>query len=303
VGQAALSWLILHSFLAVFRTRFSIDYVVWCRIHRAAYLIFALGFVHGFARGDDLKRHAMQTLWVLLLAGAGLLAFHAHFLRPRALRENRHRIRELISETHNTTTLVLAPETGERFHYLPGQFMFLTPLDPDLPLEEHPFTISSSPARRGVLCATIKSVGDFTAHIKHWQSGGHILVDGPHGKFSCLLHPHANRLVFVAGGVGITPMMSMIRFLWDTGDPRPIRLIDANQAEADLIFRDELEQMQNEIDLCVVHILSRPSVDWRGERGAASSVCGPPAMMKSVAANLRVLQIAPDRIYSEAFSL
>ncbi|HVA71814.1 MAG TPA: ferric reductase-like transmembrane domain-containing protein [Candidatus Limnocylindrales bacterium] len=319
VGQLALLLLIVHSVLAVFRTSFSIDYVVWRRIHRAAFLIFSLAFVHGFAEGDDLKRHAMQVLWVILLVGAGSLAFHAHFLKPRTLRQNRHRIMELIPETHNTTTLVLAPETGERFQYLPGQFMFLTPLEPNEPLEEHPFTISSSPAQRGVLTATIKSVGDFTAHIKDWRTGEHILVDGPHGKFSYLLHRHADRLVFIAAGVGITPLMSMIRFLRDTGDPRPIRLIYANQTETDIIFRDELEQMQNEIDLHVVHILSRPSEDWRGERGrvsreflsrfieeergAAFYVCGPPLMMKSVAADLSVLQVPPDRIYSENFSL
>ncbi|MHB8410537.1 MAG: ferredoxin reductase family protein [Candidatus Acidiferrales bacterium] len=319
VGQTALFLLIIHSILAVFRTRFSLDYVVWRRIHRAAFLIFALAFVHGFLVGDDLKRLPMQALWVVLLTGAGLLAFYAHFLKPRALGRNRHRITELIPETHNTTTLVLAPETGEQFRYLPGQFMFLTPLDANFPLEEHPFTISSSPAQKGILTATIKSVGNFTAHVKNWTSGGHILVDGPHGKFSYLLHPHADRLVFVAGGVGITPLMSMMRFLRDTQDPRPIRLIYANQTEADIIFRDELEQMQTEMDLRVVHVLSRPSADWRGERGRISRefldrfiekepgvacyVCGPPAMMESAVADLKALQIPPDRIHSEEFSL
>ena len=319
MGQAALVLLILHSLLAVFRARFSIDYVVWRRIHRGAYLIYALGFVHGFAQGGDLKRHAMQVLWVLLLAGVGFLAFHAHFLRPRALRRNRYRIVECIPETHNTTTLVLAPETGKRFHYLPGQFMFLTPLDPNFPLEEHPFTISSSPSQSGILCATIKSAGDFTARVRHWRSGEHILVDGPYGRYSYLLHPHADRLVFIAGGVGITPMMSMIRFLRDIGDSRPIRLIYANQTEDDIIFRDELEDIQSKMDLRVVHILSRPSADWRGERGrisreflsrfmeekraAACYVCGPPAMMKSAAADLRAIQIEPSRIYVENFSL
>lgn len=317
-GQAALLLLIVHSSLAVFRARLGIDYTVWRRIHRGAYLIFALGLVHGFVQGGDLKRHAMEVLWVLLLAGVGLLAFHAHLLRPRALRRNRYRIIECIPETHNTTTLVLAPERGERFHFLPGQFMFLTPLDPNFPLEEHPFTISSSPSQSDILCATIKSVGDFTARVKHWRSGEYILVDGPHGRFSYLLHPRADRLVFVAGGVGITPMMSMIRFLRDIGDPRPIRLIYANQTEGDIIFRDELEEMQNKMDLRVVHILSHPSADWRGERGrisceflsrfleeeraAACYVCGPPAMMKSAAADLRAIQIKPSLIFAEKFS-
>ena len=319
VGESALALLILHSVLAVFRNRFSLDYVVWRRIHRLAFLIFAMGFIHGFAVGDDLKQHAMQALWVFLLAGAGLLAFHAHFLKPRALLQNRYRIVELIPETRNATTLVLAPETGERFRYLPGQFMFLTPLAPNLPLEEHPFTIASSPARKGDLCVTIKSVGGFTAQVPHWKSGEHLLVDGPHGKFSYLLHPHADRLVFVAGGVGITPLMSMVRFLRDTGDPRPIRLIYLNRSEADIIFRDELERIQNEIDFRVVHILSQPSADWQGERGrisrevlgrfmegergASCYVCGPPAMMESAIAHLRALHIAPGRIYSERFAL
>lgn len=319
LGQAALLLLIAHSVLAIFRTKFSIDYAVWRRIHRVAYLIFALGFAHGFVKGDDWKRHYAEALWVLILAGTSLLVFHARFIKPRVLHRTRHRITEIIRENHNTTTLVLTPEAGARFNYLPGQFMFLTPLRPNLPPEEHPFTISSSPTQPGILSATIKSVGDFTACVQHWQSGKHILVDGPHGKFSYLFHPHANRLVFVAGGVGITPMMSMLRFLRDTGDDRPVRLIYANRTEADILFRDELSRLESETHLRLTHLLSNPSVNWQGERGRISReflskfideerdatyyVCGPPALMKSIVADLQTLQIIPSRIHSETFSI
>lgn len=319
LGHAALLLLILHSVLAMFRTKFNFDYVVWRRIHRGAYLIFALGLVHSFVQGDDLKRHFVQGLWVALLVGVGLVTFNAHFLRPRKLRQNRYRVEEVIPETHNTTTLSLLPEKGDRFRYLPGQFMFLTFLSPVLPIEEHPFTISSSPSQGERLSATIKSAGDFTAKIRRLRTGDHVLIDGPHGNFTFLAHSHSHRLVFIAGGVGITPLMSMLRFLRDTGDRRLVRLIYANRTEADIIFREELERMQAEINLRLIHVISRPSAAWKGESGRLSRellahlvendregafyVCGPPALMNSTLTNLRSLGISPKRIHSENFSL
>lgn len=320
LGQAALVLLVVNIVLALFKTKFNLDYVVWRRIHRGAYLIFALGFVHSFAQGDDLKRHFVQGLWILLLVGIGLVAFHAHFLRPRRLRRNRYRVAELIPETGDTTTLLLAPENGRHcFRYLPGQFMFLTLMSPTLPMEEHPFTISSSPAQRKTLSATIKAAGDFTAQLRRLRAGDYALVDGPHGNFSFLARSRAQPLVFIAGGVGITPLMSMLRFLRDTGEPRRVRLIYANHKEADIIFREELERMRAEMKLRVIYVLSRPSAEWEGERGrisrellgrfleedghAAFYVCGPPAFMKSAIAHLRALGIGPNRIYSENFSL
>lgn len=319
LGQAALLLLLIHITAALLRPKLTIDYIVWRRIHKGAYLIFTLGFVHSFAQGDDLKSHALQLVWIILLCVIGGFFFHRHFARPRRLRRNAYRVVELVKETHDTTTVILAPAKGAPFSYLPGQFMFITPQAAVIPKEEHPFTISSSPARGQQLSATIKSSGDFTAQMPRLRAGDSVLVDGPYGNFSFQALPYASKFVFIAAGVGITPFMSMLRALRDTEDRTPCLLIYGNRTEADIIFRAELDEMESAMHLRVLHVLSRPSSEWKGERGrvgrellvrctegfrkAAFYVCGPCEMMKSTIAELKSLGIDPARIHSEEFSL
>jgi len=127
----------------------------------------------------------------------------------------------MIPETHDVTTLVLSPEHDSGFSYLPGQCMFLTPLSHEVPREEHPFIISSSPAVRKVISATIKASGEFTRQAGCLSQGDRVLVDGPYGNFSFLARSYTSRFVFIAGGVAVTPLMSMLRFLRDTSDKAP----------------------------------------------------------------------------------
>lgn len=319
LGQAALLLLLVHTTAALFRPRLGIDYVVWRRIHKGAYLIFALGFVHSFAQGDDLKNQTLQLVWIILLCVIAGVFFHSHFARPQRLRKSAYRVVGLMQETHDTTTVVLAPAKGPSFSYMPGQFMFITPHAPELPKEEHPFTISSSPVRREQISATIKSSGDFTAKVPRLRAGDSVLVDGPYGNFSFQSLAYASKFVFIAAGVGITPFMSMLRALRDVEDRTPCLLIYGSRTEADIIFRSELDEMESAMPLRVIHVLSRPSSEWKGEKGrvgrellgrciedfreAAFYVCGPGAMVKSTIAELMSLGLNCAQIHSEEFSL
>jgi predicted ferric reductase len=197
--------------------------------------------------------------------------------------------------------------------------MFLTPLNSEIPREEHPFTISSSHAGKDYVSATIKISGDFTALVGRLQPGEPVLVDGPYGKFSFLAQPHPSHFVFIAAGVGITPLMSMLRSLREAGEKTPCLLIYGSRTDRDIIFKLELEKMESTMDLRVIHVLSQPSREWKGEKGrvgpdilrrhalrfrtAAFYVCGPPAMMGAVIRSLIALGVAADQIYYENFSL
>ena len=138
-----------------------------------------------------------------------------------------------------------------------------------LPAEEHHFTISSSPALAGSHTSTIKASGDFTAQIARVKPGDPVAIQAPFGRFSHVFYPEEQDLVFIAGGIGITPLMSNLRHLRDTGARRRVLLLYANRGEADIVFREELDRMAGAEapQVEVVHILTRPDGNWPGESG------------------------------------
>jgi predicted ferric reductase len=128
--------------------------------------------------------------------------------------------------------------------------------------------------------------------------------------------------VFIAGGIGITPMISMLRTLADRGDRRPLRLIYASNTWEGVTFRDEIEALQKRLNLRVVHVLRDPPQGWQGEQGFVSRellarhlpperkrnayevfVCGPKQMMDSVEQALVELGVHVGDFHSERFDL
>ena len=189
-------------------------------------------------------------------------------------------------------------------------------------MEEHHFTISSSPAEPDFHTSTIKASGDFTATIGQTRVGDLAVVHAPFGRFSYLVHPEATELVFIAGGIGITPLMSNLRNMRDTRADRLVLLLYSNKSEADIVFKEELDGMAGgeEPHLQVVHILTQPSSAWQGETGRLDReklqrlcgahlahstflLCCPPPMIQSLVAILNDLEVPTSRISYEYFSL
>lgn len=316
LGHAAFVLLLLHVCLALWRGGLRIDHNHWLRFHQAAYLIFLLVFLHSMLQGDDLERTPMRALWTLYGSGIAAVFVYTKILQHGA---RRHRIADILPESHDTATIVLEPENGSCFDYAAGQFMYLKPIGTDVPAEEHPFTISTSPTQPGVISATIKKSGDFTQKIDRLKRGDTVLVDGPYGDFSVQMKSKPPSRVFVAAGVGITPFISMLRFARDRNDLTPVLLLFGNRTEEDILFRDELATMQQKPNLRIVHVLSKPSAKWQGEKGRIDNnilrahigdfpeahfyVCGPVAMMDTVISDLTSLGVERERIFWERFSL
>lgn len=219
------------------------------------------------------------------------------------------------------TVKLAPPQGGPVYDYLPGQFQFITFFrDRGLPVEEHHWTISSSPTQKGYVTSTIKSLGDFTATIKDTRPGDTAAVHAPFGRFSYALHPEEKDLVFTAGGIGITPLMSMLRHMRDTRDTRSVLLLYGNPDADRIVFRDELEHIGagEHPRLRVVHVLSDPGENWTDERGAIDGekiekycgrdlsgkvfyVCGPPPLIEGVVSALQERGVSHRRIRVEFF--
>ena len=204
--------------------------------------------------------------------------------------------------------------------YAPGQFLFLRPHGSGIIAEEHPFSIASSPVPDGQLRATVKESGDFTSTIGFIKPGDLATVHGPFGRFSHVLRP-SNDLVFIAGGIGITPLMSMLRYMRDRRDARRVLLVYANRTPADIVFRSELESMESGglPALKTIHILSEPTPDWVGHTGrldlpSLEDFCGgfsgktfflccPPTMTARLILGLKKAGVGLERIHTDYFGL
>jgi predicted ferric reductase len=130
----------------------------------------------------------------------------------------------------------------------------------------HPFVFSSSAAvTDGRVEMSIRSVGDFTSTIPTIPVGKRVYLDGPYGTFT--VGNRAALHVLIAGGLGIAPMMSIIRTFADRGDERPIVLLYGSKDWESVTFREALESLKPRLSLTIVHVLEDPPDGWTGEKG------------------------------------
>jgi predicted ferric reductase len=243
VGKAALVLLVATVGLSVFRERLSLDFQKWRVIHTVLALLILMGaFLHSWAAGADLEDPFYRGLWIVLLVLA-VMAFSYHrILRPLRLARRPWKVTRVEQIVPRVWSIHMSPPEGRPVHdHAPGQFHFLTFRgEGDLPVEEHHFTISSSPTEEGGVTSTIKESGDFTARIGEVRAGDSVTVLGPYGRFSAASHPLDRKILFLAGGIGITPIRSMLRYMADRREDRDVVLLFGNPTESDIVFREEL---------------------------------------------------------------
>jgi predicted ferric reductase len=260
-GLVASAALILTS---VFRRAWKIEYTRWRVWHGVlAVLAVGLAFSHVYLAGYYLNTPWKKELWIVYSAfWVGLLLW-VRVLKPSWLLANPWVISRVAGERGGATSIFLRKSKGPAARFLPGQFAWLTAEASPFADAEHPFSISSSAEMRQEICFTIKELGDFTSRVRHLARGMTVYVGGPFGAFSCDRHPHANGFLFVAGGIGVTPIMSMLRTLADREDRRPLVLLYANKTWDAVTFREEIEGIAARLNLHLVHVLEKPPRDGR----------------------------------------
>jgi predicted ferric reductase len=321
VGRVTLALLMVQVLASLSRRVVRLPYERWRRIHNVfAPTILALGFVHSLAAGDDVHGAGL-VVWAGLVAVAFGCWLYGLVVRPWLLLRHPFRVVAVQSEAPHVWTLTLESHEKRPFQFAPGQFQFLRLHGAEVSAEEHPFSIASSPTRSGWISLTIKESGDFTSSIGRVRPGDGATVHGPFGRFSHTLHPAEGGLVFVAAGVGITPFMSMLRYMRDCRESRSVLLVYASRSPADVIFGDELKAIEASDfpRLKVIHVLSNAPPSWVGETGRLDAdrlarlcggvdgqafyLCCPPPMTASLIRGLRRMGVSPRRIHTDHFSL
>ena len=246
---------------------------------------------------------------------------------PTAGQEQKNiwKVVKVVPENHDTNSLYLEG-SGEGFILRKaGQYASIRIMRPDGWSEPHPFTISAAP-EDALLRFTIKKVGKFTSAIGELKPGAPVKCMGPLGVF-CKDIDAKPSIVMIAGGVGITPFLSVLRHFRNIKAPNKVTLLWANKGIEDIFSTEEIKQMSGELSLNVVHCLSRDddvdryvdtqyanvfyekgrlSEDILKKHGVVSDaafyLCGPPPMMESALNDLQKLGVAPDSVEREKFS-
>ena len=320
-GRIALALFVVLVISSLGRKALRIEYDRWRVGHALMALIgLVLAMAHIWGVGHYTEAVWKGTLWGAYTALWLGVVGYVRLARPLTLLRTAYRVTGVRSERGRSWTLTVRPQAHAGFAFSPGQFAWLTLGASPFRAKEHPFSIASSAVDSSSLEFTIKELGDFTRTIKEVKIGDVAYVDGPHGVFTSDHHPHAAGFVFIAGGIGIAPIMSMLRTLADRGDPRPMRLIYGNRRWDEVVFREEIDRLALRLDLKVVHVLREAPADWPGLTGVLSEevvraaladpiaaavyfVCGPKPMSDSVQRTLRKMNVPLKRVHCELFDM
>jgi len=179
--------------------------------------------------------------------------------------------RQVQDVTHDVRTFLFEPERPALFQHEPGQFVTLHLQIDGRPVDRC-YTISTPPTRPHLLGITVKrQPGGLVSNWLHdtMTPGRRISAEGPFGLFTTARHP-SPKYLFLSGGSGITPVMSMTRALYDLGSDADVVFVHSARTPSDIIFRRELELMASLVPtMRVVHVCERdaPREPWGGLRG------------------------------------
>jgi ferredoxin-NADP reductase/DMSO/TMAO reductase YedYZ heme-binding membrane subunit len=311
----------------------------WKRLHRLAYVIAIAGVVHYYLLVKSDVRIPLAfagVVGVLLAFRLGAHYVHLRTLarraqaRPAAAAPARKRafwsgdltIARIFDETPDVKTFrFVSPDGGPLpFTHVAGQYLNLA-LTIDGRRVARSYTIASSPTRSAYCEISVKRTKDGYAsqHLHDtWREGDRVRVSAPAGKFVFAGH-EATRVVLLAGGIGITPMMAVLRSLTDRGWRGDIYLLFSVRVVADIVFRDELAYLQSRFaNLHVRIVVSRdPETPWDGLRGQITRdviadfvpglahgpvlLCGPAPMMTAMREILVGMGVPDADVWQEAF--
>jgi predicted ferric reductase len=305
--------------MALWRVQLNIRYETWHLAHIALALVaVGAGLLHMIGWGFYLTDPWKRGLWIgLTMFWIGLLIY-VRIVKPLFILRRPYLVSEVREERGDTWTLAMQPEGHPGFGFRPGQFGWLTLAGSPFKITGHPFSFSSSAATTdGRVEMSIRKLGDLTARIDRTPVGSRVYLDGPYGAFT--IGNPADMHVLIAGGVGNTPMMSMMRTLADRGDKRPVVLIYGSKNWESITFREQLEALRERLNLTIVHVLSDPPAGWTGEQGRIDAeifkrhlpppfadheyfICGPNVMMDAIEKALGELGAPMSKYHSERYS-
>ncbi len=221
-------------------------------------------------------------------------------------------IESIQRESFDTKTFKLVfkdKALAESFNYKPGQFVQVSLLG----VGESPISITSSPSDKGFLELTIRAVGKLTRAIHQLKQGDKIYIRGPYGNSFPVDEVAGKDLYFIAGGIGLPPLRSVIKSVFvRRGDFGKIKILYGAKTPNELCFKEELKVWKQIDNIEVLLTVDEPDDRWQENVGVVTTlwgktdmvspngvayICGPPIMIKFVIEKLLTSGFRDEDIY------
>lgn len=304
---------------SIYIVRAHLKFEAWYTVHLLTYLAIILVFWHQFIIGTDLLQNpTFRLYWVTIYFFAGLNILIWRFGWPLAkFFYHDFRVEKVVKETPTATSVYITGKNMQDFKAEGGQFVLVRFLTKDMWLQEHPFSLSLRPDGRHFRL-TIRQLGDFTNQVPSLKVGTKVIVSGPHGSFTHKNNQLTNKTLYIAGGIGITPIRALLeerRLGLIKGDAI---LLYGNRNLQETALLSEINQICTKTGVEFYNILSeQPS--YKGEKGYIDKeklqhlvpditerdvyLCGPPLMVNAIMPALQELGINKKLIHFERFTL
>ncbi len=290
-------------------------------IHNFTVVAYVILNIHVLLTPNARNNAFITSVYIFYLVVSLSFYLYHKFLKPAYLQKNKYLVKDVIKENDDVWTIRMQPTNKKLKTHIPGQFAFFSFKGEKQRFLEHPFSISSSPDDD--LSITVKELGDFTKTIGQLKVDDFVLVEGPFGVFSYVNHPQEQETVFIVGGIGITPVMSMVKHMSIHDPNRKVLLIWGMNTIADQVAKDMMTEIVARMkNLTIIPVISKDST-FDGEKGYINQemikkltekvqidqsvtgyyICGPSILMDNCIDALLKMEISHKRIHFEKFAL
>lgn len=305
-GKIALIVMMILLFITFYM---KLAYNTWKKTHQLLGISLFFALLHITFIEGNLSTTPNLRLYLFVLFSLAIVSYIRSTLwKQLFMKRHRYLVTTIVQKNDDIIEIFMRPK-DKPFVFSPGQFVFIKILKAKgITKEDHPFSITSSPESEELSIA-VKSLGDFTETMKLLKPETEIMIEGPYGHF---LHTHKDKQVWIAGGIGITPFLSMARALKNT-TPQDIALYYLVKNPTDAAYKQELENisLNNPNFKVITHASTQLGRITAKEilntipdlKKRQIFICGPLPLINSLKKQFKQLKIKKKHIHSEEFSL
>jgi len=285
-----------------------LPYHIWIVSHDFMGLVLLLGIFHVFLVESDVSHYLPLRGWILFMLGTGFYFYIYKVFLYKWLGPKHEYLVKRVKKIGDILEIYLEAKS-KPIAFFPGQFVYLSFDDPEL-REAHPFTFSSSPDNK-IVRFSVKILGDYTSKLKKLVPGTKAVIWGAHGRMYQGFYAN-KEVVCIAGGIGITPFLSLLEYEINHPKKRKIDLFYSVKSKNEAVYDRELEEWENRLERFIYHPNfgdSKPRLTMAKIKKTIGSVenkrfylCGPTSMMKSMIKQLKNIGVKNNSIIFEDFN-
>lgn len=306
-------WLfVFFVLITLFMKKIKMSYQIWKYLHKVTGIALMLAFIHIVLIPGNITASPILNIWLLLTTGTGIASWiYFEFLYKLLAPNHTYRVAE-IDKDGDVFKIQLSP-TDKKMVYEPGQFAYLSFIKSKISKEIHPFTITSHPDENNLAFA-IRILGDYTQTLEKVVIGDTVRVWGPYGNFASKFLQSDKDAIFIGGGIGIAPFISMLKEARKKVTSKTkLDIFYCTKYKCEACFDEHLNK-ETEKDLSISYFnkcsregsrltISEIVEKVREVNNTIVYICGPSRMIKPIEKGLIGHGFPKENIVSESFDL